>query len=188
MEVSTTSLPGVLLLTPKRFRDERGFFQQLYHSSDYAAAGIDQPFAQDNLSFSGSGVLRGLHFQHPMPQGKLVTVLAGAIFDVAVDIRRGSPTFGRWFGVELSADNGHQLWIPGGFAHGFCVMGESALCHYKCTGLYAPEYEAAIRWNDPQLAIDWPVTNPVVSEKDASASTLAELDPDRLPVYISECS
>lgn len=172
MRVSPTALPDVLLVQPVTHRDARGHFLETFHAERYAQAGIPGPFVQENLSFSHHGVLRGLHYQWPNPQGKLVFVLQGEIFDVAVDIRRQSPTFGRWAGVTLSADNHQQLWIPPGFAHGFCVTSAAALVTYKCTDYYAPECERAIRWDDADIGIAWPVSAPVVSGKDAAAGTL----------------
>ncbi|GAB4263307.1 MAG: dTDP-4-dehydrorhamnose 3,5-epimerase [Thermoleophilia bacterium] len=183
MRVVETELPGVLLVEPRVFGDERGYFLETYQARRYAEAGIPGPFVQDNLSFSRRGVLRGLHYQHPHGQGKLVWVLQGEVFDVAVDIRRGSPFFGRWVGVRLSAENKRQLWIPPGFAHGFCVVSETALFAYKCTDYYAPEAEGAVRWDDPALGIDWPVADPVISAKDAAGLRLAEIPPERLPAY-----
>jgi dTDP-4-dehydrorhamnose 3,5-epimerase len=176
-----TGLPDVILLEPKRFGDDRGFFMEMFHAKRYAEAGIAGPFVQDNFSRSAKGILRGLHFQEPNAQGKLVQVLAGAVYDVAVDIRRGSPTFGRWVGVELSADNRRQLWVPAGFAHGFCVLSESADFHYKCTGFYSPTSEHGIAWNDPDLGIPWPVTSPQLSAKDSAAPRLK--DAPLLPSY-----
>ena len=176
-----TGLPDVILLEPKRFGDDRGFFMEMFHAKRYEEAGIAGPFVQDNFSRSAKGILRGLHFQEPNAQGKLVQVLAGAVYDVAVDIRRGSPTFGRWVGVELSADNRRQLWVPAGFAHGFCVLSESADFHYKCTDFYEPASERGIAWNDPEVGIAWPVTAPLLSSKDAVAPRLQ--DAPLLPVY-----
>ncbi|OJH40403.1 dTDP-4-dehydrorhamnose 3,5-epimerase [Cystobacter ferrugineus] len=176
-----TALPEVILLEPKRFGDDRGFFMEMFHAKRYAEAGIPGPFVQDNFSRSAKGILRGLHFQEPNAQGKLVQVLVGAVYDVAVDIRRGSPTFGRWVGVELSADNRRQLWVPPGFAHGFCVLSESADFHYKCTDFYAPGSEHGIAWNDPDLGIPWPVTSPLLSAKDSAAPRLK--DAPLLPTY-----
>ncbi|WNG36024.1 dTDP-4-dehydrorhamnose 3,5-epimerase [Archangium minus] len=181
MNVIKTELPGVLILEPKRFGDDRGFFMEMFHAKRYAEAGIPGPFVQDNFSRSVKGTLRGLHFQEPNAQGKLVQVLAGAVYDVAVDVRRGSPTFGKWVGVELSADNRRQLWVPEGFAHGFCVISESADFHYKCTDVYTPAAERGIAWNDPDLGIPWPVTSPLLSPKDAAAPRLK--DAPLLPVY-----
>jgi dTDP-4-dehydrorhamnose 3,5-epimerase len=181
VKISETALPGVLLLEPKRFGDDRGFFMELFHAKRYAEAGIPGPFVQDNFSRSAKGILRGLHFQQPHAQGKLVQVFAGAVYDVAVDVRRGSPTFGKWVGVELSADNRRQLWVPAGFAHGFCVLSESADFHYKCTDFYSPATEQGIAWNDPDLGIPWPVTAPLLSPKDAAAPRLK--DAPVLPDY-----
>lgn len=173
MRVTQTALPDVLIIQPCVHGDARGYFLETFHAERYAQAGIPGPFVQDNLSFSRRDVLRGLHYQWPNAQGKLVCVLQGAIFDVAVDIRRHSPTFGRWVGIDLTDDDHQQLWIPPGFAHGFCVLSDTALVSYKCTAFYAPDCERAIRWNDPDLGIDWPVTAPELSAKDAEAGTLA---------------
>ena len=181
MKISETELPGVLLLEPKRFGDDRGFFMELFQEKRYAEAGIPGPFVQDNFSRSAKGILRGLHFQQPHAQGKLVQVFAGAVYDVAVDIRRGSPTFGRWVGMELSADNRRQLWVPPGFAHGFCVLSESADFHYKCTDFYSPASEHGIAWDDPDLGIPWPVKSPLLSPKDSVAPRLK--DAPVLPDY-----
>jgi dTDP-4-dehydrorhamnose 3,5-epimerase len=183
MKVLETELPGVLIVEPDRFGDSRGFFQEIWHESRYREAGIPGPFVQDNMSLSARGVLRGLHFQHPSGQGKLVYVLQGEVFDVAVDVRIGSPTFGKWVGYGLSADNGQQFYIPPGFAHGFCVTSESALFAYKCTNFYNPRTEGAVCWDDPAIGIDWPVTNPLVSAKDAEAPLLADIDPAKLPAF-----
>lgn len=180
MKVIETPLAGLLIIEPKIFGDERGFFLETWSKKRYQEIGIDVDFVQDNLSFSRHGVLRGLHFQNPQAQGKLVYVLQGEVFDVAVDIRKGSPTFGRWHGIVLSSENKRQFWVPPGFAHGFCVTSESALFTYKCTELYAPAHERSILWNDPTLAIDWPVTEPQVSDKDRLAPLLADLDPAHL--------
>ncbi|MFL5345878.1 MAG: dTDP-4-dehydrorhamnose 3,5-epimerase [Hyalangium sp.] len=175
MKVIPTEIPGVLILEPKVFGDERGFFLETFHAKRYADAGIPGPFVQDNYSRSVKGTLRGLHFQEPQAQGKLVQVVAGAVYDVAVDVRKGSPTFGKWVGVELSSENKRQFWVPPGFAHGFCVLSESADFQYKCTALYAPENERAIIWNDPDLAIPWPISGaPKLSAKDAAAPRLKD--------------
>ena len=182
MKVTPTELPGVLLVEPKVFRDVRGFFLETFQAERYAAAGIPGPFVQDNLSRSGKGTLRGLHFQEPHAQGKLVQVLRGAVWDVAVDVRKGSPHFGRWVGAELNDENRHQLWIPSGFAHGFCVLSESADFFYKCTALFAPEAERAVRWDDPALGIRWPLEAPRLSAKDAAAPRLSEVAV--LPNYV----
>jgi dTDP-4-dehydrorhamnose 3,5-epimerase len=181
VKVTPTELPGVLLVEPRVFGDARGFFLETFHAERYAGAGIVGPFVQDNLSRSVKHTLRGLHFQEPQPQGKLVHVLRGAVWDVAVDVRNGSPHFGAWVGLELSEDNRRQLWIPPGFAHGFCVLSDSADFFYKCTDFYAPESERCVRWNDPAIGIRWPVRSPRLSAKDAVAPALA--DSSVLPDY-----
>ena len=186
MKVEQTALPGVLVLEPKVFGDARGFFMETWNRSRYAEAGLPGEFVQDNVSYSRHGVLRGLHYQSPRAQGKLVHVLEGEVFDVAVDVRVGSPTFGRWAGATLSAQNRRQLWIPPGFAHGFCVTGETALFCYKCTELYAPEHEGSILWNDPAIGIAWPLEHPTLSAKDAAAPPLAAVSPARLPTLTGE--
>jgi dTDP-4-dehydrorhamnose 3,5-epimerase len=178
--VTATPLDGVIIVEPKVFGDQRGFFMETYHENRYKDAGISISFVQDNISFSVQGTLRGLHFQHPHGQAKLVQVLQGEIFDVAVDIRHGSPDFGRWTGVTLSADNRRQLYIPRGFAHGFCVLSETALFSYKCSDFYVPEAEGGICWNDPDLGIEWPVTNPILSDRDRTYPKLKEIAVDRL--------
>lgn len=183
MKVTETRLPGVLLLEPKVFGDERGFFMETYHAARYAEAGITEAFVQDNASSSRRGILRGLHLQNPYPQGKLVYVLEGEVYDVAVDVRLGSPTFGQWFGEYLSEQNKRQLWIPPGFAHGFCVTSDRALFCYKCTDFYHPETELAIRWNDPALGIRWPLDDVMLSPKDGDARLLSEIERTRLPLY-----
>lgn len=183
MKVEPTSLPEVLIVEPRWSGDARGFFQETWHLRRYAEAGVDAAFVQDNVSLSARNVLRGLHLQHPHGQGKLIWVMQGAVFDVAVDLRTGSPTFGGWAGAELSAQNRRQLWIPEGFAHGFCVLGETALLAYKCTDFYTPDSELTVRWDDPAIGIEWPVSDPVLSDKDAAAPRLAELETARLPVY-----
>ncbi len=176
--VVTTPLPGVLILEPKVFGDERGFFFESFNAQDFAqATGMDVSFVQDNHSRSARGVIRGLHYQLQQTQGKLVRVTEGEVFDVAVDIRRSSPHFGQWFGLCLSAENKRQLWVPPGFAHGFAVMSESAECLYKTTDYYAPAHERCIAWNDPSLAISWPLqTPPVLAAKDAQAPSLAQAE------------
>jgi dTDP-4-dehydrorhamnose 3,5-epimerase len=176
-----TELPGVLLVEPDVHGDGRGFFLETYHSEKYGAFGIG-PFVQDNHSRSMGGTLRGLHLQLSRPQGKLVRVIEGEIFDVAVDVRRGSPTFGRWAALSLSADNFRQCYIPPGFAHGFCVVTPVAQVEYKCTDLYHPASEIGIAWNDPSLAIRWPVREPMLSERDRHNPTLDQLT-ERLPVW-----
>jgi dTDP-4-dehydrorhamnose 3,5-epimerase len=188
MKVSATALPGVLLVEPRVFRDDRGRFHETWSHARYAEAGIAGPFVQDNLSLSRRGVVRGLHFQHPHAQGKLVSVARGEVFDVAVDVRVGSPTFGRCEGFRLSDENARQLYVPPGFAHGFQVLSDEALFCYKCTDLYHPECEATVRWNDAALGIAWPVEGAVLSPKDADAPTLAELAeiPGLLPRWTGE--
>lgn len=182
MKVNDTPLPGVLLLEPRIFRDDRGFFLETYSHRRYAELGLPD-FVQDNLSFSRRGVLRGLHYQHPAAQGKLVSVAQGEVFDIAVDIRRGSPTFGWWHGVVLSAENQHQFWVPAGYAHGFVVLSETAVFNYKCTDYYTPSDEGSVLWNDPDLAIDWPVASPLLAPKDAAAPRLRDIPADRLPSF-----
>ncbi|HHM05813.1 MAG TPA: dTDP-4-dehydrorhamnose 3,5-epimerase [Gammaproteobacteria bacterium] len=186
MNVIETDLPGVLIVEPKVFGDARGFFVETFQAQRYADAGIPGPFVQDNLSYSRCGILRGLHFQNPQPQGKLVHVLEGEVFDVVVDIRRGSPTFGKWFGLTLSGKNKRQLYVPPDFAHGFCVTSATALFAYKCTDYYCAATEASLCWNDPVIGIDWPIDKPLLSPKDAAAPGLDTIDPERLPVYGSE--
>jgi dTDP-4-dehydrorhamnose 3,5-epimerase len=183
MNIIPTELPGVTIIEPNVFGDARGFFMETWSRDRYRAAGLPAMFAQDNVSFSGRGVLRGLHFQNPHAQGKLVYVLSGEVFDVAVDVRRGSPTFGRWVGVTLSSENKRQFYVPPGYAHGFCVTSESAVFAYKCSDVYHPETERTIRWNDPQIAIDWPLAQPTVSQRDSSAPLLCELP----PIYFPSC-
>jgi dTDP-4-dehydrorhamnose 3,5-epimerase len=182
MNVIKTSIPGVLIVEPKLFGDARGFFMELYREDRYAGSGIAQRFVQDNLSRSGRGVLRGLHFQSPRPQGKLVTVLRGSVLDVAVDVRAGSPTFGRHVSVELNEENHRQLWIPRGFAHGFVVRSETADFFYKCDAVYSPADEHVLRWDDPQLGIDWGCDSPSVSARDREGVPLAQ-HAGRLPPY-----
>lgn len=183
MNVTETALSGVLLVQPSVHRDSRGALFESFHAARYAEHGIAGPFVQDNVSRSRRRVLRGLHFQHPRGQGKLVGVVHGAIFDVAVDIRRGSPSLGHWVGHELSADNRRQLYIPPGFAHGFVVLSEIADVYYKCTEYYDPAAERGILWNDPALGIAWPVIDPVLSDRDMVAPRLREIDGDALPPY-----
>lgn len=183
MKVTETRLPGVMIIEPDVFSDERGFFMETYHQARYDELGIKVRFVQDNLSYSRRGVLRGLHYQYPHSQGKLVYVVKGEVFDVAVDIRMGSPTFGQWVGVILSDQNRRQLYIPEGFAHGFVVLSDEALFAYKCTDFYHPEAEGGIVWNDPDLGIDWPEKKPLLSPKDAAYPRLGRIDPRRLPVY-----
>jgi dTDP-4-dehydrorhamnose 3,5-epimerase len=183
MIIETTPLAGLLLVKPDVFGDERGFFQETWNLRRYTEAGLDRHFVQDNLSLSRKGILRGLHFQNPGPQGKLVYVLQGEVFDVAVDVRTDSPTFGQWHGVTLSADNHHQLFVPEGFAHGFCVTSETALFAYKCTDFYNPKAEFSLLWNDPDIGIEWPITKPELSEKDKNGQPLSEFSRDLLAVW-----
>ncbi len=175
MKVIETALPGVLIIEPKVFGDSRGFFIETFQLERYREIGITQPFVQDNHSRSPHGVLRGLHFQKTRPQGKLVRVSRGAVYDVAVDVDPKSPTFGRYVGVELSDDNHRQVWIPPGYAHGFCVLSALADFEYKCTDLYFPEDEGGVIWNDPDVAIPWPISAPRLSDKDTRNPTLREM-------------
>ncbi len=172
MIIETTKLSGLLLIKPDVFGDSRGYFQETWSLRRYTQAGLDRHFVQDNLSWSKKGILRGLHFQNPRPQGKLVYVLEGEVFDVAVDVRRDSPTFGQWYGAILSSENHHQLFIPEGFAHGFCVTSEMALFAYKCTDFYYPEAEHCLQWNDRAIGIDWPIKDPELSSKDLEGQPL----------------
>jgi len=178
-----TRLPGTLVIEPQVFGDARGFFYESYNEAKYREAGIDRRFVQSNVSRSAKGVLRGLHYQWPNPQGKLVSVLEGEVYDVAVDIRRGSPTFGHWVAAMLTADNHRHFWIPEGFAHGFCVVSEFATFSYQCTALYEPAADAGIRWNDADIGIDWPVSAPLLSGKDERAPFLKDVRVERLPLY-----
>src|SRR5690606_18729953 len=183
MKVIQTSLPGCVVIEPAVFGDERGVFFETWNAERFGQQGLPTRFAQSNVSTSTKGVLRGLHYQWPRPQGKLVSVLEGEVYDVAVDIRRGSPTFGRWEAVVLSAENQRQFWIPEGFAHGFAVLSERAVFSYLCTDVYVKEADAGVRWNDGDIGVDWPIAEPVLSAKDSSAPFLAEIAEDRLPVY-----
>lgn len=184
MKINKTNLPGVLHIEPKVFGDARGFFLETYNKERYMAAGFpDVDFIQDNHSRSSKGVLRGLHFQLNNPQGKLVQVATGSVFDVAVDIRAGSPTFGQWYGAILSEDNHHQMWIPPKFAHGFCVLSETADFCYKCTDYYHPEDEGGLLWNDSEVGIDWPLKEPLLSDKDKTSLKLSNIDESQLPRY-----
>lgn len=179
MDVTKTSLPGVLRIEPVVHADDRGFFMESWHVERYRQAGIDAEFVQDNVSQSSKGTLRGLHYQIQQAQGKLVRVVAGEVFDVAVDLRRSSPAFGQWTGDLLSAENKQQLWVPPGFAHGFLVISNTAVFEYKCTDFYAPEHDRAIRWNDPDIGIEWPLDGaqePVLSAKDAAAPFLEDAE------------
>lgn len=179
MNVIKTKLPGVLLIEPEVFGDHRGFFKENYQTERYAEVGIDQAFVQDNHSRSQQGVLRGLHLQKTRPQGKLVSCSLGVVYDVAVDVNPMSDTFGQYVGVELTGDNHRQLWIPPGYAHGFCVLSDVADFQYKCTELYFPEDEGGLLWNDPEVAIDWPIEKPALSEKDLKLPTLAQIRSNR---------
>jgi len=182
MRVTTIDIPGVLLLEPTVLRDHRGFFAETYQVQRYRDAGLAESFVQDNLSRSVRGTLRGLHFQEPHAQGKLIMALEGSVYDVVVDIRVGSPTFGRWYGLELSDGNLRQIYVPPGCAHGFCVTSETAIFLYKCTDYYSPRDERGVLWNDPALAISWPISDPILSAKDRQYPPLAAMK-DELPSY-----
>jgi dTDP-4-dehydrorhamnose 3,5-epimerase len=177
-----TAIPEVIRVEPRVFEDARGFFLETYHAERFAQAGIAAPFVQDNHSFSARGTLRGLHMQRAFAQGKLVRCTAGEIFDVAVDVRRGSPSFGRWVGETLSAQNFRMFWVPPGFLHGFCVLSEHAHVQYKCTQLYKPDDEVGVIWNDPDVAIAWPITSPTLSAKDTALPRLRDVEA-RLPSF-----
>lgn len=185
MKIETTHLPGVLLIQPDVFGDHRGYFQESWNRRKYAEHGMDVDFVQDNLSFSKQGILRGLHFQNPKPQGKLVQALQGEVFDVAVDIRLGSPTFGLWFGTVLSAENHLQMYVPEGFAHGFSVLSETALFAYKCTDYYNPQTEHSLRFDDPDIGIEWVALDVAssLSAKDENARLLKDFPHELLPLY-----
>jgi dTDP-4-dehydrorhamnose 3,5-epimerase len=182
MKIIETTLPGVLVFEPKVFGDARGFFMETWQRDRYREAGIHHDFVQDNVSSSTKGTLRGLHFQHPRGQGKLVQVYSGAVYDVAVDIRRGSSTFGHWYGVELNGDKRNQMYVPPGFAHGFYVLTDNAMFSYKCTDIYSPAHEGSIAWNDPTVGVAWPLDGtPVLSDKDATCGPLDQMPLERLP-------
>ena len=183
MKIIETDLPGCIVIEPAVHGDARGFFYESFNARRFADAGLDLAFVQTNVSRSARGVLRGLHYQWPNPQGKLVSVLEGEVYDVAVDIRRGSPTFGRWAACVLSAKNHKHFWVPEGFAHGFVVLSEFATFHYLVTAPYDKAADAGVRWNDAALAIDWPIGKPQLSEKDAAAPYLSEVAPDKLPQF-----
>jgi len=185
MKVIPSDLSDVLIVEPQVFTDPRGYFMETYHEKRYAGSGIAEHFVQDNNSFSAKGTLRGLHYQLVHSQAKLVQVIKGRVFDVAVDIRRGSPNFGQWVGVELSSENHRQLFIPKGFAHGFFVLSDTAYFTYKCTDFYAPDDEYGIFWSDPDIGIRWPDGTPLLSEKDLAYPRLSDLSPDALPEYPS---
>ena len=181
MRVLETGLDGVVIIEPQVHGDERGFFQEIWKASSYKKYGLPVTFSQANISRSTKGILRGLHYQVRQPQGKLVSVFEGRIFDVAVDIRPGSSSFGQWAGVELSAACHRQLYVPEGFVHGFIVLSDSALIHYHCTSEYSPQYDAAIAWNDPDIAVKWPCEPEVISQKDNDAPLLRDVPVERLP-------
>lgn len=186
INVEKSSLPGVLIVEPRVFQDHRGFFLETFHQEKYRKAGIDRMFVQDNHSHSRKGTLRGLHYQLHHPQAKLINVVEGEIFDVAVDIRSGSPFFGKWTGVHLSGQNKRQLFVPEGFAHGFVVLSDSADVIYKCTELYFPEDDRGVSWSDPQIGIEWPIKDPIVSVKDRQCPPLSEIPVSLLPPYKQE--
>jgi dTDP-4-dehydrorhamnose 3,5-epimerase len=182
MKITPTTIPEVLLIEPQVFGDHRGWFCETWQQERYVEQGIGPIFVQDNQAFSGQGTLRGLHIQNPYGQGKLVQVVTGAVFDVAVDVRRDSPTFGHWVGAELSAENKHQFWVPPGFLHGYLVTSETAIFSYKCTDTYHPETQFAVRWDDPEIGILWPAgIKPILSDKDRDAPLLREIPAERLP-------
>lgn len=176
MQVQETTLPGVLVIEPPRYEDPRGWFQELWNAERYAAAGIDTMFVQSNVSHSVRGVLRGMHYQSPRGQAKLVSVLRGTVYDVAVDLRAGSATFGRWIGRELSADNRRQLYIPEGFAHGFLVLSDEAVVHYNCSDVYDAGSDRALAWDDPDVGVEWPMSPSTISDKDRAAPRLRDID------------
>ena len=180
MKVTASELSGVRLIEPRIFRDARGYFFESWSEGRYVEAGLPGSFKQDNVSVSRRGVLRGLHFQSPVSQGKLVTVLEGEVFDVAVDLRLDSKTFGRWDGYTLSAENGRQLFVPEGFAHGFVALSERVIVAYKCTEYYRPASESTLLWSDPDVGIDWPIEEPILSDKDRAGSRLRDIPRDRL--------
>ena len=183
MKVQTAKLPGLVIIEPAVHGDDRGFFMESYSRDRYAEAGLPREFVQDNLSLSAKGILRGLHLQHPHDQGKLCFVLEGEVFDVAVDVRVGSPTFGRWEGVVLSSQNKRQLYVPPGFAHGFCVLSDRALFSYKCSDFYASQSELGVAWDDPDVGIAWPIGAPQLSAKDRQNRKLRDIPIDCLPRY-----
>jgi dTDP-4-dehydrorhamnose 3,5-epimerase len=183
MNIIATSIEGLLLIEPKIFKDRRGFFMETYNRRKYETAGITETFVQDNLSFSLKNTIRGLHFQIRHSQAKLVQAISGEIFDVAVDIRSGSSTFGKWIGARLSDKNGRQMYIPKGFAHGFCVLSEFATFYYKCSDFYEPNDEGGIIWSDQDIGIKWPAENPIISEKDKRYPTLTGLSAEQLPSF-----
>jgi dTDP-4-dehydrorhamnose 3,5-epimerase len=181
VKVIIAEIPGVLIIEPRLFADTRGSFSEIFRADKYATAGVDEVFVQDNTSFSTHGVLRGLHFQHPRGQAKLVYALRGEIFDVVVDVRLGSPTFGRTVSTNLSSENRRQIYVPMGFAHGFVVLSDDALVEYKCSDYHSPQTERGLRWDDPDLDIGWPIPRPILSPKDAAAPLLRDIARDQLP-------
>ena len=183
MKIIETKLPGAVVIEPAVFGDARGFFFETWNAERFGQHGLPTSFVQSNVSSSAKGVLRGLHYQWPRPQGKLVSVLRGEVLDVTVDIRRGSPTFGQWQGVILSEENKRQFWIPEGFAHGFAVLSDSAVFSYLCTDVYVKEADASVRWNDPAIGVDWQIDEPLLSEKDTHAPLLDKIPEERLPVF-----
>lgn len=183
MKIIETTLPGVIVIEPRVFKDERGYFMETYQAERYREAGINEAFVQDNLSRSSKGVLRGLHYQIEKEQGKLIYVTRGIVFDVAVDIRKGSPNYGQYYSHILSEDNHRQMYIPPGFAHGFCVLTDIADFGYKCTNYYSPEHERTVRFDDPSIGVEWPLTDVILSDKDGKALTLSEMDEKDLPAY-----
>jgi dTDP-4-dehydrorhamnose 3,5-epimerase len=183
MKATETALYGVLIIEPQVFEDKRGFFMEMYHFERYNREGVDRVFVQDNLSHSTKGTLRGLHYQIKRPQAQLVQVVKGSVFDVCVDVRRGSPSFGKWTGIRLSEDNRRQVFMAEGIAHGFCVLSETADMIYKCTEMYEPGDEGGVLWSDPGLAIDWPIKDPLLSDKDSQYPCLADIPQENLPVY-----
>jgi dTDP-4-dehydrorhamnose 3,5-epimerase len=188
MNVRETKLPGVVVFEPAAYRDDRGYLTEVWNQKRYEQAGLAVGFVQDNLSSSRRGVVRGLHYQWPAAQGKLVSVLHGEVFDVAVDIRSGSETFGQWVGVTLSSENRHQVYVPPGFAHGFAVLSETALVLYKCTEFYTPSDEGSILWDDPAIGIEWPISDAILAPKDAGAPKLANVPSERLPKFAAEAN
>jgi len=183
MKIIPTSIGGILIIETRTFKDKRGFFMETYHQKKYNTYGINATFVQDNLSYSLKNTLRGLHFQMKHPQAKLIQVISGEIFDVAVDLRPGSDTFGKWTGIHLSDENRRQVFLPEGFAHGFCVLSEFALFYYKCSDFYTPDDESGIIWSDPDIGIEWPVINPIISEKDNQYHKLIDLTAEQLPSF-----
>ncbi|WP_127168838.1 dTDP-4-dehydrorhamnose 3,5-epimerase [Xanthomonas sp. BRIP62415] len=184
MKILPTRLDGCCVIEPAIHTDDRGFFFEAWNAERFKQNGLNMQFVQSNVSCSSKGVIRGLHYQWPRPQGKLISVLEGEVYDVAVDIRVGSPTFGKWEAVILSGENRRQFWVPEGFAHGFAVLSETAFFNYLCTDVYVKEADAGVRWNDAAIGIDWPISDPLLSAKDAKAPFLDEVPADRLPVYM----